>query len=191
MKEGKGVSMPELCEMTQGRNNPEAYSFYCHHYLPHIVGRGKWNYMVRTKIDIEDVASISDEALGLVLLENSWERWSWEHTKTKEQIKEEVRKKIDEREIPRTMYTLGRGRKDKQRSGSGWSNDGISRFGELAKMTEDHRRDDDNENGETSGFDVCFADKVAEWMSTDKDGSEETDVDNNGYEAAVEACVEL
>ena len=92
----KTVVLPELSDMMAGREEPEAHAFYCHFFLPCVVGRTKWNYMMRNHKTIDSVATSSDEALGLVLLENSWNRWSWEHTKTKEEIKIDYAKKNED-----------------------------------------------------------------------------------------------
>jgi len=180
--------------MVKGREDPDAYSFYCHFFLPYVVGRSKWNYMMRTQIKIQVVAQPSDEALGLLLLENSWDRWTWEHGKTKDEIKEDAKKK--EPECPKTKYTIGRGRKDLRRSCSGWTNQGIRRFGELAIMTNNQRKEEikmqhEHPTGRGVGFDWYFHEKVDDYINTT--GTEEdSEANMKQYaEEPIEAYVEL
>lgn len=194
--------LPELSDMLEGRENPSAYSFFCYHFLPYVVGRTKWNYIMRTNRDIRDVASTSDEALGLVLLENSWDRWEWEHTKTKEDIKADNAKRPEERTGPQTKYTVGRGRKDVSRSCSGWTNQGILRFSELAKMTDTQKAEDtktlkehlenDLANEDGFGFECFFRKEVASYLA-EQTGAEAT-AGGDGVrqqEQVVEAYIEL
>lgn len=72
--------------------------------------------MCCTKLRINTVAKVSDEALGLLLLENSWDRWSWEYGKTKVEILADAQDQKPQ--CPATKYTIGRGRKCMRHSGS-------------------------------------------------------------------------
>jgi hypothetical protein len=51
-----------------------AYTYFANTILPKIVGPTKWRGQV-TKRTISQIATPTDEAFGLLLLENSWENW--------------------------------------------------------------------------------------------------------------------
>jgi hypothetical protein len=51
-----------------------AYTYFANTTLPKIVGPTKWRGQV-TKRTISQIATPTDEAFGLLLLENSWENW--------------------------------------------------------------------------------------------------------------------
>lgn len=158
--------LPSLEQILEGRKEEEAYAHFCYYILPYVVGRSRWGYMLRiSSRKFEWVASISDEALGLLLLENSWDRWTWESGRTKEQIREDAQK--DQPECPPTKYSVKRGRKKVPRSSSGWTNEGIRRFRELAEMTTKARKEEEDKLKESGGnkergFNEYFFKKIKE-----------------------------
>jgi len=157
--------LPSLEQILEGRKEEEAYAHFCYYILPYVVGRSRWGYMLRiSSRKFEWVASISYEALGLLLLENSWDRWTWESGRTKEQIREDAQK--DQPECPPTKYTVKQGRKKVPRSSSGWTNEGIRRFRELAEMTTKARKEEEDKLKESGnkerGFNEYFFKKIKE-----------------------------
>ena len=104
-------NLPDLCRILEGRKQREAYAFFCHYFLPAVVGKKKWEKAMRAGGKVSNLATISDEALGLMFLENSWDLWTWIHGG-----------KIGSK--PETKYTKGRGKL--ARKSSGWSRVGVS-----------------------------------------------------------------
>ena len=51
-----------------------AYTLFCDHFLQCVVRRRNWRAGIEDK-EVQKVATVTDEALGLLLLENSWDKW--------------------------------------------------------------------------------------------------------------------
>ena len=162
------MHMPDLERMLQGRNDPKAYSYYCHHFLSIVVGQRKYTRSLRQGAKLSEIATESDEAMGLLVLENSWDRWKWELGKTKEQIKELER----EKKAKQVKYTQGQ--QGSARKNGGWSIEGVHQFSALLKQFQKDREDDtkrtseerqgqDNEN--YRDFDEYFSNKQWELQS--------------------------
>ena len=45
----------------------------CNHFLACVVGKHDWKW--QTKKELSQVATISDEAFALLILENIWDEW--------------------------------------------------------------------------------------------------------------------
>lgn len=56
------------------RKDPAAFKFFCVNFLSIVVGVTKFRNK-RTSERISEIATLSDEALVLLLLSNSWTRW--------------------------------------------------------------------------------------------------------------------
>ena len=67
--------MPVLDEIMQMRNNVnDSYTKFCDVVLSQVVGKHDWKLNCGKK-PLREYASCSDEAFGLLLLENSWTMW--------------------------------------------------------------------------------------------------------------------
>jgi len=151
--------LPELSAMLEGRKEREAYGYFCHYFLPAVVGKKKWRKAVRNGAKVSGLAMVSDEALGLLLLENSWELWMWI-----------VNGKLGTE--PKTRYTTGRGKL--ARKSSGWSAEGVSRYNNLCRKIAEERKLEKNgqvDDGEEDDggmddidFDSFYLNKQYEYM---------------------------
>jgi len=71
----KNGDVPTLTDILHMRSNVNlTYTYFANNILPKIVGPTKWRGQV-TKRTISRIATPTDEAFGLLLLENSWENW--------------------------------------------------------------------------------------------------------------------
>jgi len=115
----------------------ESYIFFCENYLKSVVGlqafNRKWNYCLK----LSEVATASDEALGLLLLENSEYRWQQEY---------EIREKggdLNKASLAKTKYTSVGQQKDQKKGFTkrfgGWREEGIKQFNALFDMVKEDR----------------------------------------------------
>lgn len=66
--------LPQLSEFQELRGNGEVFKIFCDRILPCVVGKNNWKQ--RCSIEkVSEIASPSDEAIALLLMENSWRRW--------------------------------------------------------------------------------------------------------------------
>jgi hypothetical protein len=99
----------------------EAFKFFCNHLLQNVIGKVEWRTN-KAASKIIHMATPSDEAFALLLLENSEERWRDMYVKRNMKSSEVLAK-----------YTNA-GDKSKKRHSckfQGWSNDGLKRFNQL------------------------------------------------------------
>jgi hypothetical protein len=61
----------------------ESYIFFCDNFLKCVVGLHKFNRSIKNTHKLRHIATPSDEALALLLLENSEYRWNQEFEKKK------------------------------------------------------------------------------------------------------------
>jgi hypothetical protein len=140
----KTEEMPEVSAMMEGRDNVEAYAYYSYHFLPYILGKRRWRLVFNKRLTMDDMATASDEAFGLLVLENNYKKWTWMVNKNKEEQKAKAN------EMPKTpYYTVGRGSRTEKYQG--WTLAGMEKFGELGReITATHNSD------ETSDWDTKF-----------------------------------
>lgn len=110
------------------RENKEAYEQYCDEILPCIVGRALWDKEVCLK-EIIKIASATDEAWGLLLLENSWDLWKW-------MAECGEGDKLPKNDRPSTKWTSCAGSAGKY---EGWGDEGVPRYNELVKAAKEDR----------------------------------------------------
>ena len=150
-----GPKMPSLDSMLEGRENMEAYSYFAYYFLPIVVGKHVWRKRFEAKKNFNDLASTSDEAFGLLLLDNSWDRWKFLKGKDKQAIKEAN----DRGELPRTKFSTGKAGDHKRNHG--WDYEGLKRFQDLGAIV----RNDKNRGEEEQlheGWTEIFYNIVAE-----------------------------
>ena len=124
------VNMLKLRKLPDGEVN-ESYIFFCENFLKCVVGAQSFSKGWKRAGSISEIATLSDEALALLLLENSNYRWINLHQKKK------MGEEVAENELVKPLYTAAG--KHKQQKGftkryGGWKNDGIERFNELLDM---------------------------------------------------------
>jgi hypothetical protein len=103
-----------------------SYTLFCDHALSHVVGRDVWKRRSATH-DVSDIATASDEAFALFLIDNSWEVWKAEIEAS------------DAAQVPHPKYSVrGPGTKKFQ----GWTDEGIKKFNEYYDEVEADRAKD-------------------------------------------------
>ena len=109
-------------EFLQLRSNKKAFSQLCDHILPCVVGRKKWE----KKMDISRVsriASFTDEAWALLVLENSWGTWKQQADSPTGKVTSDVR-----------IATKWTNTSSLATRSEGWGDRGIERFNQLCTM---------------------------------------------------------
>lgn len=125
------VKLPELPakkEILELRLNEEVFEVFCDEFLRCVVGKLVWRDRVCYET-VSDIATPSDEALTLLILENSWDRW--------EQIYE---MKGDYRKA--TIATKWTSDPHQASPYSGWTVEGRERFNELRQLVLRDRSED-------------------------------------------------
>lgn len=166
--------MPSLEGMLGGRSNREEYAFFCYNFLTVMVGKCKWGKAMKRAGMVSTVATPSDEAMTLLMLENNWEYWSFQANKNDDDSDgDETRPQEQQRPKPQGgKYTTGR--RNQARNLCGWNDNGISRYNALFKMVKEDR-DNDMSSNEKDGFDNFYRRKHQEYS-----GMPVGDVPNNG-----------
>jgi ubiquitin C-terminal hydrolase len=146
-------NMLSLRQSSNGGQN-EAYIFFCEHFLKCIVGNTTFNKMLKLNLKLSEIATPSDEALGLLLLENN--EFKWISEAQNKGNKSTPQEGIEN--IAKPKYTSG-GRskgttKGLTRRYGGWKSDGIKRFNEFLDLVKEDR----NKNG--GWFDEIMKDRL-------------------------------
>ena len=118
-------TVAEMCELRSGANRGRAFAFYCFHFLPCVLGRKLWVDGMRQKRKWSTFVTLSDEAYGLLVLENLYDQWMYEY-ENKNKSKTEKRQGGGG-----PKYSTGVGREAKLMKG--WSREGVERLNDLIK----------------------------------------------------------
>ena len=62
--------MPHLEDILKLRKNLKGMSVLCNHFLPCVVGKKQWRMQLQAGKKINDIATVSDEAFILLILQN-------------------------------------------------------------------------------------------------------------------------
>lgn len=119
-------SMLALRKLPGGEVN-QSYIFFCQHFLKCVVGIQKFAKQWNKQYDITDIATPSDEAMTLLLLENSDMKWTREAEKGEK--------------LPSKYTRTGYNKQLKgfTRRNQGWIKEGIVRFNALLAMVKQDR----------------------------------------------------
>jgi hypothetical protein len=131
----------------------EPLAYFCYHFLRAVVGFERWKKIAAGLVNMSEVATASDIAYGIVVLENSLPCWEWEFGKTKEDIKE--LENNNDPAVTKPKYTTGHGKNAKK--DCGWSEDGVGRYNDLVAMVQQARIED-----ESHSFDAYFKTYIRE-----------------------------
>jgi hypothetical protein len=159
-------TVPTVARMMAMRKSPkgdsfnEAYLFFCQHFLKCVVGIQCFNKQMKDQYKLSEIATPSDEALALLLLENNEYRWKREfelkekiHGLAQHHQPEQQPQHSAEANHCASKYTSA-GINKKQRGVTkryqGWSDAGIQRFNTLLEKVKQDRK----EHGES--FDAWF-----------------------------------
>ena len=140
-KEG---SVPEMKEFLKLRSNKDDYKTFMKVFVREVVGRRLFDGRLRNgSADFDKLATRTDEAFALLVVENS--EGYWRELLTRHNGDVPIVKRGEER--PESLQTniepkytkgeevLGQGMEAARK----WNNDGINRFNELLKMVGDDR----------------------------------------------------
>ena len=132
------ISVPTIVDLCNGRINEEQHKQVYLRFIPCITGKSAFSNRLLTATKESDLCTRSDEALTLLLLENSYDRWIDIYKKAEGQVsKRRLNKNRQWHSDVRTKYTDGgimyRSNHDtnKRSNSKGWTDDGIDRFNEL------------------------------------------------------------
>jgi hypothetical protein len=118
-------TMPDLEDiLTFADDVNGAYTWFCDHILPQITGRIHWKLHTPKKF-ISKVATPSDEAFAILLMENSYDLWKATFNTKKHEPKHTGEGGAN---IPEAKYSKNGGGTAKFK---GWSNEGMNRFNEI------------------------------------------------------------
>ncbi len=139
------AELPELKDISAGVRDAEdprvAYIFF-DFFLPAVVGKKKYKNRVAYE-PVSKIATVSDEALAMLLLENSWEKWEDELDK----------ETTDPSKLKPTKWTS---MKSQGKRYCGWNQDGMIRFNELCDIVKkDRKKDQMKEKDERVEYQYC------------------------------------
>jgi len=122
-------SLPTLDDIMSKRDNPECFFLFCDYFLSRVVGISVWKEgCLKTKVS--QMATASDEAFALLLVENYWESWSKIDL---DQYKIETTFDVASNRKRKRKTTWGKYTKSAYgaRRYAGWMAEGLLRFNEL------------------------------------------------------------
>jgi hypothetical protein len=149
--------------------NP-AFLYFCFYFLKCVVGVHAFNRCMKQQMKISDVATPSDEALALLLLENSERRWTTEYLN---QVAKEQANQEKPQAVPLPKYTgLGNGKQDKgfTKKFGGWTQAGIQRYNEIFDDVVNDRKH----------FGKTFDEYFAQWYQLQLNGSDQNNDEGGG-----------
>ena len=136
------IELKDFRNMRKNTNN--AYNFFYDCIMGCVVGKTEWKRLVRLGEPMSTLFSVSDEAFGLLLLENSWKRWK--HIFNNPNFTEQQKKKVKARWSKDTRV----GNSDND----GWDQRGLEKYNELVRKVHQDRK-------ENIEFDNKYANEIA------------------------------
>lgn len=135
-----------LEEFFIGRSSPDVYSVFFSCFMPCVGRKTYWKHIVASASKDEHVATVSNEAFALLILENNWERWMEFYASSGGRV-ESLKGKKKPVSITKKLPKYTRGgiyHKEKQQLdgevGRGWTSEGIRRFNEIYDNVKKDRR---------------------------------------------------
>ena len=64
--------LPTIDDILKLRKNLQTMRVLCNHFLPCVVGKKRWKMQILAGKHVNDIATVSDEAFVLLVLENIW-----------------------------------------------------------------------------------------------------------------------
>ena len=144
-KDENNNTTPPKVDFSIGRSSKNNYKIFFTRFVPAVVGPELFQQRLAEKT-IDGVptplCTVSDEAFALLLLENSYDRWTDLYNKTGEiplQRRGRQPRTCVSNVAPKytqggIMYTT-----NFEKNKKGWSNDGIQRYNELFRFVQDDR----------------------------------------------------
>ena len=146
----KGNLPDNLEQIMKLREDPKTMQMFCDTWLPCVVGKVEWKKSRCIK-PMSEIATVSDEAFTLLVLENIWDVWTNvpmdEWNKTKELSRRRSIGRIEEQtesengSVAATVIRAGKFTKDYVVGGRyrGWSIAGIKRYNDLLAIVKTNR----------------------------------------------------
>ena len=123
--------------LTLSANEGNTYSNVCDMLLPVVVGVREMKTGMKQGRLISDIATVSDEALCIAILENSWDKWVHLY-ENKDDSSDNENEDEENRSVPNSKWTYdGRGAGAKKYLG--WNRDGIDRFNIITTLVKEDR----------------------------------------------------
>jgi hypothetical protein len=121
-------ALPSLLDdfLSFGQNKEEAYKAFCDYILPAVCGR-KTNQVKFNQLKICEIATSSDEAFALLLLENARDRWSYQAANPEAET------------FPTTKYSNEGSSAGTAKMYAGWRSSGLHRFNDLQRLVKEDR----------------------------------------------------
>eukprot|EP00978_Attheya_sp_CCMP212_P025946 scaffold84441_cov30-Attheya_sp.AAC.1 len=138
----EGNNIPDLHDIMRGRENTdiediEALYIYFDVVVASQLKSVDWKGSNKYQL-VSDLCTESDEAMGLLMLENSWDKWMEDFAnEMKGEITTGDKRKQKGRDRHRTKYTIQG--KMKGAKGSGWTEEGKVRFNQFFDKVEGDR----------------------------------------------------
>ena len=141
--------MEQILKMRRGEDGyNEDYDCFMRVFMPHVVGVREWTTSMNKGGKISKIATATDEAFGLLVLDNNYDKWTAQEMGSTH--KEEAK------------YTLAR-RKDGCKFASGWTEEGLDRYEYFYdRVLEDRKLDRDAEKRHEVSFETEFLDRYRE-----------------------------
>ena len=152
--------LPSIEDILKLRKNLQTMRILCDHFLPCVVGKKWWKMQILSGRHVNDIATVSDEAFVLLVLENIWDdmikvnidKYYRPKKRKKTQEDEEGtrsgnspnaptndKNKHDDRSVITGKWTSAwRG----SRRYGGWNPEGINHFNRLVKIVQQDREND-------------------------------------------------
>jgi len=128
-------NLPALQQLRLLRKDEITMDIFCNNFLSCVIGKHYWKRQKKHKL-IRELATVSDEAFALLVLENIWDEW-----KDMNVVEFFSRRKGMEKGTKRRK--IGGGRWTSDANGGtkygGWNVDGIKRFNELCQHVKTNR----------------------------------------------------
>jgi len=139
MRMSNKLTATSLQQYQRMRIEPESFYEFCDVFLKLIVGISTWKYGVCHKT-VSELATPSDEAFALLLLENTWDQWSTcDLAEYKDKRKyNEVMGEWEKCKPVYGKWTRGAGG---ERRYGGWTENGVNWFNELCIHVNQNRTD--------------------------------------------------
>jgi hypothetical protein len=143
----------------EARDNYDNFKFYCDNFLSCVVGKVLY-HRKKMEVNIRKIASASDEAFVIVCLENNIDRWQ----------AEALDPEVDKKDLPERKYTNAPSECSKF---SGWSDEGIKRYNELAGTIIPKKRKETKELEEN----FMLTEREEKYLSTKKSTKKQSRAD--------------
>lgn len=159
---------PKLKEIFQLRKHPEMFFWVCDNFLSVAVGKTKFRKLTR-KVSVSEVASRSDEAYMMLVLENNWKRWM--NMAETGSMKSTIPTKYTERGKKAKVY-------------GGWTMKGLNRYNEFMKYVYQNRHVFESAKEVEDKY-------VRHRLGIQVDLCNENDIDGGGEDEMVEVVHDL